>query len=191
MIIKLLGTSGSGKSTLIRKVVEHYPDHEDRFVEGRKQPLYTYHYDKNNDDRRVLVVPGHYNSPCGGCDTINDMDEIFRIVRDAADDEFDVLMEGLIVSTETKRTRKLVEDNYPFLCVHMDLDLQLCVDSVNLRRKAKNPDKPNVNPRNTELKHKTLKRVMEKFREDCPSELFVTTNNREEALATVLKELKL
>lgn len=93
MIINIRGTSGSGKSHLVRSVMDLYGLRTKFFVENRKQPIgYTAH---RRTSGRNLSVLGHYETACGGCDTIPSLDQIFsRAMK--AHGEHDVLFEGLI-----------------------------------------------------------------------------------------------
>ena len=105
-IINIRGTSGSGKSTLARRIMEQYPHRVVFRREGRKQPIgYLYQRDASpNTKGRQLAVIGHYETPCGGCDTIQKMDDIFQLVRDSHEAGHDVLFEGLLISADMKRT---------------------------------------------------------------------------------------
>lgn len=79
----------------------------------------------------------------------------------------DVLYEGLLISAEVNRAVALGHDpDMPWLAViALDVPLQECIDSVNSRRWAKNPDKLGVNPKNTEAKWKQTRRSLERLRE--------------------------
>ena len=51
------------------------------------------------------------------------------------------------------------------LVIALDTPLELCLSSVNERRWAKNPDKPPVNPKNTESKFKGTKMSVKRLQE--------------------------
>lgn len=163
MIINIRGTSGSGKSTLVRRVVELYGAKTRFFEEGRKQPIGYLYQRKAGQEGRALAVIGHYETPCGGCDTIAKMERIFELARSSHLAGHDVLFEGLLISADVNRTAGL-EAYAPLLVVALDIDLQVCLDSVNARRWAKNPDKPPVNPKNTASKHKGVKQSVERLK---------------------------
>lgn len=151
-IIQIRGTSGSGKSTLTRRIMELYPTKTRVKISGRKQPL---GYMLSGMGDRQLAVIGHYETPCGGCDTIPSLDEIYRLVRQSHEQGHDVLFEGLLISSEINRSQALHDDGLPFHILQLDTPLQLCLDSVNARRRAKRgDDAPGVNPKNTESKFK-------------------------------------
>lgn len=150
-VINIRGTSGSGKSTLIRRLVELYPEKEPVHVADRKQPLF---YKLRGDGLLPLSLLGHYETACGGCDTIPSMDRIYELVRERLSEGDSVLYEGLLISAEVNRAVALHTDGFDLTVVRLNTPLELCVDSVNQRRWAKNPDKPGVNPKNTEAKFK-------------------------------------
>jgi hypothetical protein len=114
---------------------------------------------------RDLAVVGHYETDCGGADTIPDYAKLIYWVKAGADAGMDVLFEGLLFSGDVVHTIRLnewcKEQGHELRVVAMQMDLQLCVDSINLRRNAKaqrlgRPPKPPVNPKNTIAKHKGL-----------------------------------
>ena len=150
-VINIRGTSGSGKSTLIRRLVELYAEKTPVHVEGRRQPLF---YELRDPNRPPLSLLGHYETACGGCDTIPSMDRIYDLVRERLGAGDSVLYEGLLISAEVNRAVALHTDGFDLTVVHLQPPLELCVDSVNQRRWAKTPDKPGVNPKNTEAKFK-------------------------------------
>lgn len=161
-VINVRGTSGSGKSTLVRRITECYQSRERYYEPGRKQPIgYVYH----RPEGRSLAVIGHYETPCGGCDTIPKMEHIFELVRKSHAAGLDVLFEGLLISADVKRTLALHEEGLPLVVVQLDVDIDTCLDSVNQRRRAKKPDAPDVNPKNTISKHRGVVKSMEKLRE--------------------------
>lgn len=171
-VINIRGTSGSGKSTVARQLMALYQPNPLRYrEEGRKQPLgYRYKRRVSEDFRECnhvydLAVVGHYETDCGGADTIPDYDKLMSLVMAGMDAGMDVLFEGLLFSGDVKHTTELREyaekQGTMLHVVAMQMDLQLCVDSINLRRNAKaqrlgRPPKPPVNPKNTIAKHKGL-----------------------------------
>jgi hypothetical protein len=159
MVINIRGTSGSGKSHLIREVMERCTDREAHVVEGRRRPLY---YTMTQPTSNRLAVVGHYETPCGGCDTIPSLDRIYQVVWECNDKGWDVLYEGLLISAEVNRVVELAK-HADVAVIGLDVPLQTCIDSVNKRRWAKNPEKPGVNPKNTEAKWKQTRRALERI----------------------------
>lgn len=135
MIINLRGTSGSGKSTLVKAVMDLCPScvvvaRKD----GGKRPA---GYVCQLPSGQSLAILGHYEIACGGCDTISDMTEVFKQVRDASDAGHHVLFEGAIVSTLSTQLLQMHKDGYPLEVVSLNTPLPLCLESINKRRRNK------------------------------------------------------
>lgn len=183
MIINIRGTSGSGKSTLVRSIKALYHGTTLKFKEeGRKQPVgYSCIRCVPPDlPGPPLGLVGHYETDCGGCDTIASMDRIFELALQAHEKGLDVIFEGLLISADVNRTVDLMK-SVPANTLHviaLDVPIEECLDSVNARRRGKdlrrwkavNPlaenvtDTPEgvtfragVNPKNTISKHKGVK----------------------------------
>lgn len=145
MIINIRGGSGSGKSTIVREIMRHYGEVIPHYVEGRKRPLW---YDCRLPDDRdpTLRVLGHYETPCGGCDTIsknpNDPEEkamafIHRLVREADDAGLHVLYEGVILTTILGKLPELYAEWRGLLVVNLTSDLETCLMGISERRALK------------------------------------------------------
>lgn len=157
MIVNLRGTSGSGKSHTLREIMKLYggkDEFEPWFKSGRKQPLY-YISNRPGPNGRKLFIPGHYETACGGCDTISHgSDAIFEIIRKGNSQGHDVLFEGLLITVEYNRTLAMHTDGLPLAVHTINIPLQECLDSILTRRRIKNPDAEPVNPKNTTAKHR-------------------------------------
>jgi hypothetical protein len=144
MIINIRGGSGAGKSTVIRKIRDQFDIITPHFVEGRKQPLW---YDLRTKDADCQVrLLGHYETECGGCDTISKnptdesetaMDFIHRLVREAHAEHLHVLYEGVILSTVNGHLLKMVEEGLPIHVVNLTSDLETCLMGISARRAVK------------------------------------------------------
>lgn len=167
-IIQLRGTSGSGKTTIVRNFMDQHFTGFQRmpvFVEGRKQPLLYQCVDRNG--LPALAVIGHYESPCGGTDTISGYDRIYQLVEEQFKLGYSVLFEGLLSSDERSRTIKLNNDTQGGVtCILLNTPVDQCIDSVNERRRAKDPNKPDVDPKNTVMKHRSTKRTLQVLQEN-------------------------
>lgn len=184
-VLNVRGTSGSGKSTLIRGLLDRYPEREPFYIEGRKRPLY--YVLSGAKDLPDIAVVGHYETACGGCDTITHLDTILETVRKLAQ-TYPVVFEGLLVSAEFKRTLALKDEHGLDLSVfHIEIPLEQCVESVNARRREKNPDAPDVNPKGTENKWKVTRRTCERLRE---ARVRVFEGNRAACAQAVLEVLR-
>lgn len=188
MIINIRGTSGSGKSHLARRIMDLYPSRTKVRVEGRRQPI---GYICHREDGKDLAVLGHYETACGGCDTISKMEEIFELVRTSHLADMDVLFEGLLISADVNRTAALHEEGLPLRVVALDLPLEVCLESVNSRRMERlGPEKfTPVNPKNTESKHKGVRRSCERLlAQDID---VIVSSDRETAFDVVKRSLDL
>ena len=134
MIINIRGTSGSGKSTLVRKVMEQFSTVLPSRVIGRRQPQ-GYHCGPSGGAR--LFVPGHYETACGGCDTLPAIDLTFNIIANQAE-VYDILFEGIMVSGEWKYTTAL-HTKFPgrLHVIVLDTPLDECIKSLLDRRAAR------------------------------------------------------
>ena len=164
MIINLRGTSGSGKTHLARRIMDMYGTKVAYKREGRKQPI-GYVYSRRDKSKPSLAVIGHYETACGGCDTLPTNDLIFDLVRNAHEMCHDVLFEGLLISSDVNRVVNLWTASYPVQVVALNTPLDVCLDSVNARRQAKTPGKPPVNPANTTSKHRAVQLSMKRLAE--------------------------
>lgn len=188
MIINLRGTSGSGKSTLVRWIMLCYesrlPVRQQINGKDRKQPVgYLCHLEGG----RSLYVLGHYESPCGGCDTLPTMDYVYDAVRKAAAEGFDVIYEGVIVTSDVRRCIQLHTDGLPLLVVGLDVPIEECVAGINNRRAARGDERP-LDPTNTIAKLKTNQGGMRKLQAAGVDARWL---GRDEALTAVQEALEL
>lgn len=180
MIIQLRGTSGSGKSYLVAQVMQILGGRAafvPEMMGTRKQPVGYL------QTVRKLYIPGHYEKPCGGCDTlkggpIHGTDAIYSFIRAKHDEGCDVLFEGLLISVDVRRTVPLAQATG---CMHnliLNTPLDACLAAINGRRQARNPLLPPVNPDNTTRKHREVMRVASRLRAAGVQNVFV--GDREE-----------
>jgi hypothetical protein len=137
---------------------------------------------------RPLAVLGHYESPCGGCDTIKTFEEVYKTIRDCHAAGYDVLFEGLLLTTETQRLIQLHEDGLPLLVIALDVPVDVCIDSINARRRAKKPDAAPVKEAGTRSKHRTCQRGMTLFQSHG---MTAEWHDRESALKRIREELRI
>lgn len=159
MIIQIRGTSGSGKSTVMRKVMLAFPVGCDRWSpvqkEGRKQPLYY--------ARGDIAIAGHYESPCGGCDTIGSARQVFELLQTELKLYKYVLCEGLLLSEDVKWTSQLRLTN-DLRVVFLTTPLETCLVQIGQRRAEAGNDKP-LNVKNTSNRVATIERARLKLEE--------------------------
>lgn len=177
MVINLRGTSGSGKSTVVTRVMKLYnPDgitycHE----EGRRKPIAQILIPLRNDIR-PLYVPGHYETPCGGCDTIKTPDKVYDLVKGAVQSGWDVLYEGIIIQDDVKRCAELSKEA-SLRVISLTTPIEECLAGIQTRRDARGDTRP-LNPANTISRADRVRRSIHRL-----SDLGVITYelNREEA----------
>lgn len=162
-------------------------------IEGRKQPI---GYILTKAMHKPLALVGHYETACGGCDTIANMDDIYARVRAAATAGMDVLFEGLLISADANRIIALRDDISlltPVRVIALDTPLELCLQSVNARRLADaeakgKPYKGDVNPKNTTSKFSGVKSSMRRIE---AAGVPCSWESRDSALELILKEFNL
>jgi hypothetical protein len=130
-IINLRGTNASGKSTAVRAVMEYYGVAEEHTYEDGGKVI---GYKLNNG----LNIVGRYQSDCGGCDSLDDFDEIKSLVRSMAVDG-PVLFEGVLWSTVFKSTAEFATANpsHQFIFATLDTPVEECVARLRHRNEAK------------------------------------------------------
>ncbi len=165
MIVNIRGTSGTGKSYLARELMGLYTGPKLIFKEkGRKQPI-GYTFARPKKDGPSLAVIGHYETPCGGTDTISGYEQIYKLIVAAHKHGNDVLYEGLLLSGDVKWTGRLHQEGFPLFVLALFVDIDVCIASINKRRWAKNPDKPPVNPKNTIAKVRGVELSMQRLKD--------------------------
>jgi hypothetical protein len=149
VIVNPRGTSGSGKTELVRRILADYgrgsgedmgPIHR----EGRARPIgYRLQHPL---DGRPLAVLGYYGAgACGGCDTIpirdGGLEEVFRLAGLLAGGGFDVLLEGLFLSGEHRRSAELAS-RHALHVLLLDTPVERCVGNLAARRRARRAVRP-------------------------------------------------
>lgn len=156
MIINIRGANGAGKTTVVRRVMESYSVSTPKFVDGRNRPI---GYVCDGPDRHAgahlqrLFVPGSYENPTGGCDTIREIETIFDLVRTYADAGMSVLFEGIIAQHSKTRLNDLWRAHRDLVVIVLDTSREACVQAVRDRRVAKGDDRP-LDPSNVEKEYR-------------------------------------
>jgi len=146
MIVNPRGTFGSGKSTIVRKVMERYAERDPAMTPGRKQPYgYTCY---RADGGPNLWVVGHYETRCGGADTIDRIDDIYAQVNGAAERGYDVIYEGGALVQSDWRRAAAAAARFPTLIIVLDVPIEMCLEGIRARREARGDTRP-LNPKNT------------------------------------------
>jgi thymidylate kinase len=159
--ISIRGTGGSGKSTLVRRIMDLYAAKAPTHVEGRRQPE---GYLLSDEGRRCLYVPGHYATPCGGCDTIKTPERVYELVREAVAMGCDVLYEGIIVQDDVRRAVELYQSNPPVHVIGLTTPVEVCLAAIGDRRTQRGDPRP-LNPKNTTNRARTCERGLVRLEE--------------------------
>lgn len=160
MIINIRGTSGSGKSTIVRDTLSFGAKTSFR-QPLRKQPLG--YLVSNPGHAGNFCVIGHYESACGGCDTLPGYDRTFELVREGLGYAPNVVFEGLLVSEEVKRTVEL-HNAFPgeLRVILLETPVEECLDSIRARRLARGDERP-LKEDNTRNRVETIRRSVAKL----------------------------
>jgi hypothetical protein len=166
--LQICGTSGSGKTTAMRSILDK-ANCRPFLKEGNKVRMYKGelhsppHMEKY--DPIEIMVLGSYETVCGGCDTIPSVKIVADYLYDLSESEDEglLLFEGLMLSHmvgTVGEAQKTAPGHH--WRAFLDTPLNVCLDRVLERRKARGMTKP-FNPTNTQ---KDWPRVRQ-CRENC------------------------
>lgn len=184
MIINIRGTGGSGKSTLVMTVMAKYDRRTPQYLEGRKRPI-GYLCERAGT---ALYVPGHYEIPTGGCDTIQKIDDVYNLVNNAAQAKHDVLYEGIMIGDDVRRCIDLARAHPPLMVIALNTPIDQCLASIQARRDTRG-DERELNPKNTVSRLHRLRTSMIPRLKDAG--VNCQWMSREKALEEVLEALVL
>lgn len=190
MITNIRGTSGSGKSTVIFDLLKHFRAVDELFAvfersDGLEYVILIDHEPHNKYDVHVgyqifeqfdpnrepyqhpLRIVGKYLTPCGGCDGIKTQDEASDRVRAWHNEGYNVLFEGLLISTIVGRWAEMAESvrkgqDEHMRFVFLNTPEEVCVERVKARRAAKGNVKP-LNETNTRDKWRLMQTIIGKL----------------------------
>lgn len=178
MIIQVRGTSGAGKTHLVRMLMKQYshvtPVRPDVIPTGkkRKHPI-GYILSLPDSIAKDLFVPGHYETACGGADTINwaktpanapvpgisGWDWVNQLVESYANNGLHVLYEGLMVGYDKRHIRAFHKE-FPCAIIGLNTSLRECIDNVK-RRRAERGDTSRFISHNTRQRIPVFQRGMD------------------------------
>lgn len=186
-IINIRGTNGSGKSTVVRQVMRHYAA-VPVLRTGRRQPI-GYACAPPRAHVNKLWVPGHYNTACGGCDTITTVADAYEEVERGLEQGYDVLFEGIMTQDNQQYMFNWTaqQQSYRILVIGLTTFISDCIDGINSRREARGNSKP-VDPKNTIARERSVKNNLERLKQ---AGIDVRHLDREAALKAVLVQLGL
>ena len=154
-IVNIRGTHGSGKSTLVKHILDLYRTRgsvSENTLQGRKRP---FSYVCKSPELRTLFVPGHYETPGGGCDSIGEVAQAFDAVKTAADCGLSVLYEGILAQHSGGRLLEL-HRAHPVTVIALSTPLDLCIASVRSRRAERGASTDDFDPRNVEKEFRSV-----------------------------------
>lgn len=153
MIIQIRGTSGSGKTWAMKETMRLLGEWEPVYRAGRKRPLYY-----RLRSRPSVVVLGHYETDCGGCDTIGSARAVYELIGSLPGGVEHVLSEGLLLSEDVKWSLRMPDLRVLFLITPPGR----CLAQVLTRREGAGNDRP-LNSANTLNRVKTIERARVKL----------------------------
>lgn len=186
MIVNIRGTGGAGKSTAVKAVMLRYGVVTPVHVEGRRRPVGYVCERAVMGSGSSLFVVGHYETACGGGDTIKTPSEVFELARRYSSDGLDVLFEGIISQDDVRRTVELSKD-YDLTVVVLTTTLADCLAGIEARRAARGDSRP-LDPSNTESRARRLAGHVRRLRE---AGVRVLEESRETAVERVAALLRL
>jgi hypothetical protein len=101
----------------------------------------------------LTVVLGHYESACGGCDTIGSARAVYDLIQTFPQGTT-VVCEGLLLSEDTKWTLQLPDVR----CLFLTTPLDTCLTQIKSRREEAGNEKE-LNPLNTTNRVATIERA--------------------------------
>jgi hypothetical protein len=176
MIIHVRGTHGSGKSTIVRAVMRHYPRRKALYVERRRIPI---GYICRRKGAKPLFIPGSYeNAFGGGCDTIREVQIMYKLIRKYVGRGMDVLYEGILAQHSTPNILRLHRlDGVRLRTVVLDIPLAKSIRGLKARRKINKAFKP-FSSTNTELEARSILTSSRRLREAGVSVKFMKTRRQ-------------
>lgn len=162
MIIQIRGTSGSGKSWVMREVMKLLTRVAAVHAPKRKQPLYYVYELPGVKPSPTVAVCGHYESPCGGGDTIGSARQCYDLIKDLAARHDFVLCEGLLLSEDTKWTHQLQHEVGDVRCIFLATPIDTCITQIKQRRAAVGNEKT-LNETNTRNRVEVIERARNKL----------------------------
>lgn len=175
--VNIRGTGGSGKSTLVKNIMALYPVPDPSMVEGRKRRMGTRLF-RDIEKPAELYVPGHYDTACGGCDTIKTVDDVYHQVREQLEKGTNVLYEGIMVQDDVRRaveldkwlrTKPAFVDGYsshePRLnVILLSTPVEECLAAIRGRRAAAGNEKP-LSEKNTRGRYESCLRTYARLKD--------------------------
>ena len=153
-IVKLHGTSGAGKTTVARDLMKSAVS-VTPLGTARRPEAYMLSMQGFN---HPLFVLGAYTSPCGGLDTVNDVNDQIRLLEAYAK-QGHVFYEGLLASEYYGRLGAVsAQYGDSHLFAFLDTPIEVCIRRIQDRRLAAGNPKL-LNPLNTRNRVQKINRL--------------------------------
>lgn len=185
-VVQIAGTSGSGKSHLMRAFLKRMRKEaqlvKDVGMAGREGPG---GYLVLCEDGEEVFVPGNYDTPTGGCDTIKEIKTVYELIEAELAKGRHVAYEGLFCMNQTRGPRLAAELGKRCVVLQLTTPLATCLASVNIRRAERGAGEL-ANKKNTEDNYKRSVNFCASMREAGARVIRVS---RDEGLDTMLEVL--
>ncbi len=144
MILHIRGAHGAGKSTIVKQVMANARHCRPVMIDGRKQPIGYVCFARNKKIKQRLFVVGHYNTACGGGDTIPSVIDVFDLVRKYEKQGMHVIFEGTLAQHGIPHLFALKKSvgRANITVIHLKTSVKKCIRSVIKRRLARGNTKP-------------------------------------------------
>lgn len=174
LAINIRGTGGSGKSTLVKRIMELHKGSSPQLVDGRKRPIGTFHWiTKEGQSMGLpvdLFVPGHYETACGGCDTIKTPEQVYELVRENTRQSINVLYEGIMVMDDVTRAVALDKQlrdptgiaSGQLYVIWLNTPIEVCLAAIRDRRAARGDERP-FSEKNTRQRYERCLRGLQRL----------------------------
>jgi hypothetical protein len=180
MIISVRGTHGSGKSTVVRRVMDFFPLREEVMRPGRRRPM-GYILSQHNSQKRVAVL-GHYETPCGGCDSIPVVEDMYDFAREYARGGADILLEGILAQHYALK-KFLTFSEFGMTVLVLNTPLEQCIADTLARRGETTDERKAKITETIKSEYRNVERGAERLRDN---KIDVRLVNRDEALMQCL-----
>lgn len=158
-IMNIRGTSGSGKSTLVKMLLDtfdHFP------VMGRlgdwKKPKCIGYIIPGPPSTFVV---GRYETQCGGCDSMSykgSHEDIEALVREGATKGYNVVFEGLTISSTLTRWKRIADEFGDFWWTFMKTSEEECHARILDRNGGREPKHHDNGLADYQIKHRACMR---------------------------------
>jgi hypothetical protein len=161
VILNIRSTHGGGKSTAVVELMKLHTTVTPLEVNAKGRPLIYQLTHKTLGSKPTYVI-GAYETACGGADGIQPYNRIWPLVEKYAK-KGNVVFEGALVSCSLGSIgEEMVARKRSCVVAYLDTPLEVCIERIQKRRLKKGNTQP-LNPKNTELKFKSIGNTRPRF----------------------------